>query len=317
MAWARVGGPGEPDAVCDAIASAIAEEYVRRDPSALLDIRVNGGPGAIFVVGTVQSSADFDVAAKVKQVIGQIDPGLSIEPFVAIEPVNESKPYGRGDVWTATAMAVSTESGYPEPYTYARTCVQMLEQKRQQDPDWYWLTSDYAVAVSDQAMKRHVEVRLVHADGITSDEVQRRIAQSFSGMLSSKPIEVMVLCQQGPVSLMRAAGSSQTQRSLSAARMPMRLTGAGHELKHPANLGQWYARAIARECVRSKQLQSVVVELDWYPLESKPRQVRAIDAQGNDLSHLIDSDRCDLASPPQGWSDPALLTKTIDLPWER
>jgi S-adenosylmethionine synthetase len=63
MAWAHLEGPGAPDTACDLVTAAIADEYLRRDPASLLNIRVSGGHGVLFVAGEAKSQADFDVAA--------------------------------------------------------------------------------------------------------------------------------------------------------------------------------------------------------------------------------------------------------------
>lgn len=325
MAWARFCGPGDADAVCDAIASAIAKEYVRRDPNALLDIHVSGGMGALFVTGTVSSTADFDVASLVRSELGRIDPSLQVEPFITIEPMTEPRAFGGAEPWTATGIAsAQSPEFYPEVYAFGLRCLRSIEMKRQNDPDWYWLRSEYAIHVMDQGDKRQVQVLVWHSDGITSDEVRVKLAGHFSALPSSKPLHVDVICQQGLHSLSRTTGASRQQRSLQYQRIPAPLQGAGYELRHPANLGQWYARAIARELVRSQQVESVALELDWYALEHKPRGVRALDQAGRDLSSLIDLDRCDLSAPPQGWDSTDFLTQShewsrngdIHLPWE-
>lgn len=326
MAWARVSGPGDSDAVCDAIAAAIAEEYLRRDSGALLDIHVTGGNGALFVTGNVSSTADFDVSSVIRRELGKIDPSLQAEPFISLEGMAEPRAFGGAEPWTAVSAA-STSSAllWPDVYAFAISCIRALEQKRQQDPDWYWLTSDYAIAVSDDGDKRRVQASVIHSDGVTPDEVRARLAALLSNIASAKMLEVDVICQQGAHSLMRRMGASRNGRAVSYARMPNALQGSGRELMHPANLGQWYARAIARELVKSQNLDSVAIELDWHPLEAKPRAVRAIDHAGRNLSSLVDLERCDLSRPPQGWAEPSLLLNdqqyphsTDDvLPWER
>ena len=91
MNTARVSGPGEPNKLCDLLAAGISEEYQKRDADAATDIVVIGGNGALFVAGKVMSASDFDVATLVKQMLGSIDPGLSLEPFIAIESSPEIK----------------------------------------------------------------------------------------------------------------------------------------------------------------------------------------------------------------------------------
>lgn len=326
MAWARVSGPGDSDAVCDAIAAAIAEEYLRRDSGALLDIRVSGGNGALFVTGNVSSTADFDVSAVIRRELGKIDPSLQAEPFISLEGMAEPRAFGGAEPWTAVSAASSASALFwPDTQAFAIACVRALEQKRQQDPDWYWLTSDYSIAVTDEGDKRRVQASVIHSDGVTPDEVRARFASLLSNVPAAKMLDVDVICQQGPHSLMRRMGASRNHRANSYARMPNALQGSGRELMHPANLGQWYARAIARELVKSQALDSVAIELDWHPLEAKPRAVRAIDHAGRNLSSLVDLERCDLSRPPLGWNEPSLLLAGEQyvhssgdvLPWER
>jgi len=326
MAWARVSGPGDSDAVCDAIAAAIAEEYLRRDSGALLDIRVSGGHGALFVTGNISSTADFDESAVIRRELGRIDPSLQAEPFISIEAMAEPRAFGGAEPWTAVSVASSGSSLlWPDAHAFAIACIRALEQKRQQDPDWYWLTSDYSIAVADDGDKRRLQASVIHSDGVTPDEVRARFAGLLSNIPSSKPLEVDVICQQGVHSLMRRTGASRQQRAISFVRMPSALQGSGRELMHPTNLGQWYARAIARELLKSQNLEAVAIELDWFPLEAKPRSVRAIDHAGRNLASLVDLERCDLSRPPAGWNEPSLLLASEQyahatdnvLPWER
>src|SRR5579859_6780199 len=87
MRSARIKLPGHPDSVCDIVAEALVDEYLRRDPQTRIDVSVSGGHGALFIAGDVASSADFDAAALVSRTLGSLGVMDEVEPFVSLEAV--------------------------------------------------------------------------------------------------------------------------------------------------------------------------------------------------------------------------------------
>ena len=324
MAWAHVEGPGAPDTACDLVAAAIADEYLRRDPASLLNIRVSGGHGVLFVAGEIKSQADFDVAAVVRRTLGQIDAGLSAEPFIAIEPMNEPPLFGDRDPLTVFGYAtVETESKLPKDVERARQILQAIEVRRLMDADWFWLGSDYAVFAGG-VRGREVIVRLGQADHASPEELKSRCMRVLASYVEPSELRIVSAHVKANGGLASRIGSSGRRQSPYGRKLPPTPSGVGLHVTHPANVGAWYARAAARELVMSGFGKAILVELDYTPHESKPRAMRVRNEKGEDLRAHLDPSRFDLARPPQGWEQSRLLVDgirqafdgTVKLPWE-
>ncbi len=308
MAWAHVEGPGAPDTACDLVAAAITEEYLRRDPASLLNIRVSGGHGVLFVAGEAKSQADFDVAAIVRRTLGRIDSTLSAEPFISIEPMGESSAFSGPRATTVQGYASSeTPSFHPKPLDLAQNTAQVLEYKRLNDTDWFWLPADYGVDVSMEKTRTIIHVRLGSASLAGSNEARQRIQDVFLGLAAGYELRLTIGADAKGSGLISNVGSSGIVKSKH---------GVGRHIATPANLGAWYARAAARELVRAGLGKAVMVDLDWLPLDAKPQAPRARNERGEDLSSRLDASRFDLAVPPPGWNDPRLLTLAVRAPFD-
>lgn len=315
MAWAHVEGPGAADTACDLVAAAIAEEYLRRDPSSLLNLRVSGGHGVLFVAGEAKSQADFDVAAVVRRTLGRIDAALSAEPFISIEQMGESAAFSGSRATTIQGYASSeTASLHSKPLDFAERAAQIIEYKRLNDTDWFWLPADYGVDVSFDKARTLIHVRLGSSSLAGSDEARHRLQDALYGLGSGFELRLTVAADAKGSGLSSNIGSSGNHKR----------DGIGRQIATPANLGSWYARAAARELVRAGLGKAVMVDLDWFPLDAKPQAPRARNERGEDLSSRLDASRFDLAIPPPGWNDPRLLSSAvrapfdgqIKLPWE-
>ena len=324
MAWAHLEGPGAPDTACDLVAAAIADEYLRRDSASLLNIRVSGGHGVLFVAGEVKTQGDFDVAAIVRRTLGQIDASLSAEPFIAIEPMIDPPLFGDRDPLTVFGYATSeTESRLPREVERGRQILQAIEVRRLMDADWYWLGSDYAVFTGG-IRGREVIIRLGHADHASPEEIKNRFIQALSEFVEAGELRLVIANAKANGGLASRIGSSGRRLSPYGRKLPPTPSGIGHHLAHPANLGAWYARAAARELAAGGFGKAVLAELDYTPHESKPSALRVRNEKGEDLRAQLDLARFDLEHPPVGWDSPRLLVEsirvafdsTLRLPWE-
>jgi hypothetical protein len=316
MAWAHLEGPGAPDTACDLVATAIADEYLRRDPASLLNIRVSGGHGVLFVAGEAKSQADFDVAAVVRRTLGQIDAGLAAEPFIAIEPMFDPPLFGDRDPLTVFGYATSeTESRLPREVDRGRLILQAMEVRRLMDADWYWLGSDYAVFAGG-IRGREVIIRLGHADAASPEEIKARVLRALGDTVEAGELRLVVANAKANGGLASRIGSSGRRLSPYGRKLPPTPSGIGHHLAHPANLGSWYARAAARELVAGGFGKAVLAELDYTPHESKPSAMRVRNEKGEDLRSHLDLARFDLARPPVGWDSPKLLVESLRAPFD-
>ncbi|PIP60973.1 hypothetical protein COX00_00315 [Candidatus Uhrbacteria bacterium CG22_combo_CG10-13_8_21_14_all_47_17] len=321
MPQATVFGPGSPEKACDLIATAIVEEYVKRDPNAKVDIRVSGGYGALFVSGEAKSEADFDISTAVKRTAAQIDPRLALEPFVAIEPAL----LARGPISIFGYATSETDSFLPPAVDEAMHIARELERFRTVNEDGFWLSGDYDVTVTREGKERIACIQVSHMEEKNVEDVRAQItdiaSHVFEGGLRINPNGADH--RQG---LQKRVGSSgRLTQEWFGAKLPSSATGIGFELKHPSNLGRWFARAAAKELVIAKKGKAVFVEMQWLPLETKPRILSARNERGEILSSYLDRDRFDLTAPPEAWTAPELLsgeaqflTNNVNiLPWEK
>ncbi len=329
MPVARVRGPGHPDQVCDLVAAAIVEEYERRDPAARLHIRVMGGHGALFVGGEVASTADFDVSAIVRRVLGASGVTSDTEPFIALEPMapNWACESGTREGASVTAYATNeTKERVPAHVELARKVARLLEAKRIGDEDWFWLDPDYEVIVERVEQKFVTVVHVGHADAKPIAEVRSTIQRLLTDAQIPSPIRINPAGEETRVGLFHRVGSSAQAASIDqgGSLLPCAASGVGLHSTHPLNAGAHLARAIARECLGRELGQAIMVSVSWLPLEARPHQVRIRNERGDDLSNAIDRERFDLRKLPETYKAPGLLTsalecgyRDVELPWEK
>ncbi len=320
MNTAHVTGPGEPNKLCDLMAAAISEEYQKRDGEACTDIRVSGGRGAIFVAGLVQSTADFDVATLVKQVLGGIDPSLNLEPFIAIEPVAGLR---RPSLQTTGYATKATPTYLPPAVNMGIGITRLLEDARQGDEGWFWLSPDFDVTIKEDAGNMQALLRVSHIDTVNIEDVRGQIRGLFDGR-----VERVVVNPAGPDTgngLASGIGSSgQLRYEWYGAKLPGSSCVSGLELSHPANIGWMISRQLARELVKRIEGQAVMVDLFWETLADVPNIVCARDERGNDLTAHIRVEQLSRKRLSEKWNLSHLMSGmnrysfdgTTDLPFE-
>lgn len=172
---------GHPDKICDQIADAIVDEYIRRDPSSSVDLNVLGSHGMLMIGGEVTSKADFDLSELAKRVYKQIGYQDEIEVFVNIE--SQSDEMKKADHKTPTDTVVvngyatkETRELLPRPLVYAHSMARRLDDLRKADPSFGWLQPDGKVQV---VMKKDkviaVTILASHEQGMEHKHVQNAI----------------------------------------------------------------------------------------------------------------------------------------------
>ncbi len=320
MNTAYSAGPGEPNTLCDLLAATISEEYQKRDGAARTDIRISGGRGALFITGLVSSSADFDVRTLVKQVLGSIDPSLSLEPFIAIDSAGELK---RPSIQTTGYATNETPTLLPRAVDTSLGVTRILEDVRKANEGWFWRSPDFDVTVKAEGKNMNTHIRVSHIDTVGIEDVRGQVTELFDGRLEN--IQINTAGADHRNGLAGAIGSSGQGRFWYGARMPAMTCLAGAELSHPANIGWMIARYLAKDLVRRGEGQAVMVDMFWQPLEDIPRSIQARNEKGEDLSPLILRDRLSRKRLSEKWG----LTRpmsglyrfsfdgAIDLPFEQ
>lgn len=312
---ARVLGPAAPDMACDLVAAAVCEEYLRRDPASRLDIRVSGGQGALFVAGTVTSSADFDVSSVVRRTLAQLDPSLAPEPFISIEA--PTKPFASAPVSAFGYATSETTSLFPPVVELAREAARELVRRLRSDADWFWLYGDLEVVAEQRGDGPVVSVRAATTEGITRQEAAALVTEAIRGHTRAERILVDIDAGAAAGLSQRVGSSGSVLASVVfGSALPPSGFQVGRELKSSPVLGTALARAAARELVRAGAAKAAAVEIIWRDAESRPASVRARDEQGRDLSSLIDRERLDLASLPEAWLVPSVLSDMVSAPFD-
>jgi hypothetical protein len=299
----------------DLVAMAVCEEYLRRDPASRLDIRVSGGQGALFVAGTVTSSADFDVSSVVRRTLAQLDPSLTPEPFISIEA--PTKPFASAPVSAFGYATSETTSLFPPVVELAREAARELVRRLRTDAEWFWLYGDLEVVAEQRGEGPVLFVRAATTEGIARAEAINHITEALQGHTQAERIlvELDAGVAAGLSQRVGSSGSAHASTVFGSALPPSGLS-VGKELKCASVLGTALARAAARELVRAGAAKAAAVEIIWRDAESRPASVRARDEQGRDLTSLIDRERLDLASLPEAWLVPSVLSDLVAAPFD-
>jgi S-adenosylmethionine synthetase len=168
---------GQPDKVCDQIAEAIVDEYIRRDPHSRVDIHVFGAHGMIMIGGEVDSSADFDIGTFAKKIYTEIGYHDDVEVFVNIEPQSEEmKQIKTGVLDTVVINGYATNETrerLPRAVVFAHTLARRMDDLRKADPNFSWMKPDGKVQISMRGKNvQSVTVLVSHHVSINSRDVK-------------------------------------------------------------------------------------------------------------------------------------------------
>ncbi|MFC1787660.1 methionine adenosyltransferase [Patescibacteria group bacterium] len=171
---------GHPDKVCDQIADAIVDEFLRRDPNSRVDINVLGANGMLMIGGEVNSEADFDCGALAKKVYQEIGYKDEIEVFVNVEQQHEeNKRVGNGASDTVIINGYATRETrelLPRPLVFVHNLARRMDDIRQTDPSFHWLLPDGKVQlVMEKDKFKAVSILASHTNDISDKDVQTAI----------------------------------------------------------------------------------------------------------------------------------------------
>ncbi len=173
---------GQPDKVCDQIADAIVDEYIRRDPQAQVDLSVMGSHGMMMVGGEVTSTADFDIGALAQKVYKDIGYRDDVEVFVNIESQSEEmrrvKNGATDNVVINGYATCQTRERLPRAVVYAHALARRLDDLRRTSPEFSWLKPDGKVQVMmDRDKITAVTVCASHQISIADKDVQTALLE--------------------------------------------------------------------------------------------------------------------------------------------
>jgi S-adenosylmethionine synthetase len=188
---------GQPDKVCDQIADAIVDEYLRRDKEAHVDVNVMGSHGMVMIGGEVSSTADFDVGAIAKKVYADIGYTDDIEVFVNIEDQSQEmkrSPHGVQDTVVINGYATNeTRERLPRPLVFAHNLARRIDDLRKTDPAFSWLRPDGKIQLIMEHDRVHAVTMLVsHHLNIKDREVQSAILERVIVPLLGEGIQIYI-----------------------------------------------------------------------------------------------------------------------------
>jgi S-adenosylmethionine synthetase len=319
--------PGHPDEICDLVAEAIVDEYMRRDPASRLRISAQGGRGVMFVSGDILSQADFDVSALVRRTVGSLGVTDDLEPFIALEPVTAERvaafrlPNEIPVTVTGYASA-ETDLFLPPPVVRAARVASALKRLREEDADAFWLGPDAeGTALVDASGKMRVSLRVEHG-AESLDRVRAFLADRLAPSLEGASLDVNPAGPCEKRGLASASGSSHRVRDLYGSALPSTSVGIGSDPMSAEKAGTWLARAAAIRAVKSGA-QAALVTATYLPGEFKPVDLRIRDERGRDISSSVSLEQMSLERVSKEWIRPNLSTDAVrggivldpSLPW--
>lgn len=187
---------GQPDKVCDQIADAIVDEYIRRDKEAHVDVNVMGSHGMIMIGGEVCSTSDFDVGLIVKNKYQEIGYTDDIEVFVNIEDQSEEMKRSRGanDTVVINGYATNeTRERLPRPLVFAHNIARRIDELRKTDPVFSWLRPDGKVQLTmEKDIVTSVTILASHHLNIIEHEVQTTLLERVVVPIVGEGIQIFI-----------------------------------------------------------------------------------------------------------------------------
>ncbi len=295
---------GQPDKMCDQIADAIVDEYLRRDPKAQVDINVLGAHGMLMIAGEVDSTADFDCGALAAQVYKEIGYAEEIQVFVNLgerSPAMKEARARPSDTVVLTGYATrETREMLPRALVYAHTIARRVDELRNTDPAFQWLMPDGKVQlVMEGARVQSVTVLASHRDFIEPKDVQAAILDRvLNPVIGEEDAQVFVnpLGKFIVAGFAGDAGASGHKLSVDLYGGLIPSSDASLSGKDPGKVeraGTYMARAAARYVVAEGLAESAVVNVAYSLGRAEPvhLQVRGLAEKSRgakmDLTNLI------------------------------
>lgn len=173
---------GQPDKLCDRMADALVDAYLKRDPNARVDLQVFGSRGMIVIGGEVDSMEDLDCARVVKEVYARVGYLDVPEVFVNIEPPSDQVKKNNGlpmDTVAVTGYATrETRERLPRSLVYAHNLARRIDDLRRTDPGCSWLLPDGKVQIITQKDRVHTVTLLAsHAKDMHVNDVRKHLLE--------------------------------------------------------------------------------------------------------------------------------------------
>ena len=292
---------GHPDKVCDQVADAILDEFLRRDRNTKANIEVFAGHGAMMISGEVDSLADFDVAAVAKRVYRESGYEDEIEPFVHLgawrREWHETLTKG-----AATEQAVcygyatkATREMLPPAVVFAHAIAKKIDESRIHNGQMGWLRPDGRVLLAmDGKFVSHVSVFAQHVkdakvqevhNGILTNVIRPSIGPVDNVKLFVNPAGAFT---QGGLSCRSGQSGRRVASDLYGGLIPQSNGSlSGKDPSHPLRAGTYMSRHIAKSLVTAGMAKQALVKIVYIIGRVDPVIVEATGDAGADLSDFV------------------------------
>jgi S-adenosylmethionine synthetase len=292
---------GHPDKVCDQIADAILDEYLRRDPKSRVELTVLGAQGMVMIGGSVDSRADFDAAEIAKQVYKKIGYEDDIEPFVNIERPQEGLArtiIGGGAQGTCVVHGYATKETrefLPRSLVYAQALAQRIDNLRRHDSAYGWLRPDGKVQLTMDGDKIISATILVeHIRDMENKYIQLHLTEGAIEPILGSPENYQLLVNpagafhQGGFAAKAGASGRKSHVDLYGGLLPFGGASlAGRDPLHPNRCGTYLARLAAKSLVSQGVAGNVLISVGYTVGLAEPTFIEARTGSGEDVSKIV------------------------------
>ena len=277
---------GQPDKVCDQVADAIVDAYVRQDPKARVDVSVMGSHGMMMIGGEVTSTADLDLGALACKVYADIGYPDDVEVFVNIEGQSDEMRDANGPSDTVIVNGYATRETremLPRPVVFAHHMARRIDDLRVTNPEFSWLKPDGKVQLMmDGSRVKAVTLLASHQVSIDPKEVRSALLERVVMPIVGDEGAQIFINPIGPFTVggFRAdSGANGRRRDVDAygGLIPFGSVGlSGKDPLKAERAGACMARYVARWIVGQELASSAMVQLVYTMGRDEPIHVRVV-----------------------------------------
>ncbi|MEK9131204.1 MAG: methionine adenosyltransferase domain-containing protein [Patescibacteria group bacterium] len=290
---------GHPDKVCDQIADALVDEYLRRDPQSRIDLSVMGSHGMLTIGGEVCSDADFDAGALAKKVYAEIGYTDEIEPFVNIDihphDPNHMHRGSDGTVFVNGYATRETREMLPLPVVLVNALARRLDEMRKSIPGFDWMRPDGKVQlVMSGAVVKVVTVLLQHEESVDHSTLQQvildRVVAMTVGSTDGAQVNINPIGCFSAGGLGHSTGSSNRKVATDTYGGLIPFGSGGLSGKDPGRAeraGAYMTRYAARQLVKQGLADNVIIRAAYSLGKAEPVALEAKSGDGKDLTEEL------------------------------
>lgn len=292
---------GHPDKVCDQIADAVLDEYLRRDVKSRVALEVLGSHGVLFLAGEISSTADVDLERVARNVYTQIGYTEDLDVLVHVEKQSSDIALGvdvggAGDQGIMYGYATNeTPEMMPRPVVLVNALTRRLSDLRRHDQLFSWLRPDGKVQLTmDGSRIVTALVSVQHDAEISQPEIRALLSESLLVPIlgDTDSMEVLINPTRRFVIGGFAADTGLTGRKLAVDTYGGLLPHGGGALsgKDPTKVDRsasYMARFVAKNLVANEFAKNALVSVAYAIGKAEPVMLEARSGEGKDLSAIV------------------------------